>query len=79
MTDIENDEKHRNDVEFHAEAGGAVPDRKHTTLVGGVLYFRITSLFSKENAESKSDNGKANRDEGLEDDGEIIGKHEEED
>ena len=73
--DIENDEEHRDEVEFYAKSRSSLSDGEHSAFVWSFLDFRVTAFFSKENTETESNASEANRCDGLEDNWKVIEKH----
>lgn len=73
--DIEKNEQHRNEVEFHAEAGLALADRVHPAFVGGVFRPVGRGAFAQKCAGDERGDRETGGDHNLEKDGNVVGKH----
>lgn len=72
---VEDDEKHRDEVELHREARSAIADREHAAFVGGVLGGVAFGGLSEDDAESQGHGGEAGGHQNLEEDGKELIDH----
>lgn len=75
--DIEDDEKHRNEVEFHAETRLAVAYGEHSTFVGGVFDDAAFAGLPDEDAEKERDPSESAGGDRLHEDGQVVFEHDE--
>ena len=73
--DVEDDEEHRDDVEFHAEARLGIADGEHATLVGAVFHAVALGAASDDDAGGEAAGGEADGDDDLQDDRDVLVEH----
>ena len=73
--DVEDDEEHGDEVEFHAEAWGSVADGEHAAFVGDVFHSVAAGPFAEDDAHDEHAGREAGGHEDLHEDGEVVREH----